>query len=476
MLLEPLENPAVIEPGLNIARPLEIDMPWQWRIALIVFDALMFLGSTGLAALIVSHRVGANLDLTRVGFTAVLAAFIFILAFERFGLYRKSQSLLIRDECYYTIVALMIAGAPFLIVFTIVPSLSSSRLVVVLSLAFATFLVPAMRFAIYYLRMRMQSTEPPVMLVGKRERIDSTAKRLDGEGVRAIRFEADIDADLTSIKAQLDPSKIPWLQHAENIGARTIILTEIIAPDSLRPILWAANRKGITIAFATPRIIQQSYSLILHTVGSQTLLVAQPLSATRPVNIFIKRCLDISLGFFGLLVFSPIMLLCAVAIFLESGGPVLYRQVRVGKNGLLFNILKFRSMPVNIEHQSGAIWSPAGDTRTTRVGKLLRRISFDELPQIFNVLSGEMSIVGPRPERPIFVDQFRSQVARYDERHLVPPGITGCSQIHLARKDDQTKISDKVHLDLYYIQNWSLLMDLSLIFKTAAEFLFQRAF
>jgi len=153
---------------------------------------------------------------------------------------------------------------------------------------------------------------------------------------------------------------------------------------------------------------------------------------------------------------------------------VMYRQERVGRDGKTFQILKFRSMGLDAE-KNGAMLATAGDVRVTRVGKFIRRTSLDELPQLINVLRGEMSIVGPRPERPVFVQQFEQKYPRYAERHLVPPGITGWSQVYGKRVLGFDDVPDKLRGDLFYVENWSLFMDVAVCLKTAAEVLFHKA-
>ena len=143
------------------------------------------------------------------------------------------------------------------------------------------------------------------------------------------------------------------------------------------------------------------------------------------LNVVFKRFMDALLALFGLIVLSPLLLLVAVLVKLSSPGPVFYRQERCGLNGRTFRMLKFRSMAVNAENQTGAVWAVKNDARRTRLGAFLRRTSIDELPQLFNVLRGDMSLVGPRPERPVFIEQFRKTIPNYMARHCVKSGITG---------------------------------------------------
>jgi putative colanic acid biosynthesis UDP-glucose lipid carrier transferase len=164
---------------------------------------------------------------------------------------------------------------------------------------------------------------------------------------------------------------------------------------------------------------------------------------------------------------SPLMLLIAIGIKLSSPGPVFYRQQRMTWNGSPFSMLKFRSMPVEAEAASGPVWARAGDARATRFGAFLRRVSLDELPQFLNVLKGEMSIVGPRPERPEFVDEFRKEIPGYMQKHLVKAGITGWAQVNDLRGN--TDLATRIQYDLYYIENWSLAFDLRIMALTVVN-------
>ena len=177
-----------------------------------------------------------------------------------------------------------------------------------------------------------------------------------------------------------------------------------------------------------------------------------------------KRTTDLVLSALALVLLSPLLLLIAALVKLTSNGPVLYRQERMGLDGRTFHMLKFRSMRVDAESQSGAVWARAGDDRRTLIGTLLRQTSLDELPQLWNVFLGEMSLVGPRPERPVFVHQFRKQIPHYMLRHKVKAGITGWAQVNGWRGN--TSLTRRVECDLYYIQNWSYALDLKILTLT----------
>ncbi len=184
-------------------------------------------------------------------------------------------------------------------------------------------------------------------------------------------------------------------------------------------------------------------------------------------NLLLKRCFDVAGAVFALLLLSPVMLLIAALVRMSSRGPTFYRQERMSLDGTRFECLKFRSMPVDAESQTGAVWAKAGDARATPLGAFLRRTSLDELPQLINVLRGDMSLVGPRPERPIFVNQFRTQIPGYMLRHKVKTGITGWAQVNGWRGN--TSLEKRIECDLFYIQNWTIWLDLKILFLTLDE-------
>jgi Undecaprenyl-phosphate glucose phosphotransferase len=195
-------------------------------------------------------------------------------------------------------------------------------------------------------------------------------------------------------------------------------------------------------------------------------------SPLRGLSSVIKRCVDIFGSLCGIMLLSPVLLVISILVPLSSRGPILYRQERMGLDGRSFYCLKFRSMPVDAEKQTGAVWAKATDNRATWLGKFLRRTSLDELPQLFNVLKGEMSLVGPRPERPVFVNKFRSDIPGYMLRHKVKAGITGWAQVNGWRGN--TSLEKRIEYDLYYIQNWSIWLDFRILIMTVGEVFFSK--
>ncbi len=258
--------------------------------------------------------------------------------------------------------------------------------------------------------------------------------------------------------------------------------------DSLHPHLEALSFDEIVVAIPAKRYLQVASVLdSLQDFGKpvRAILDFGPRLAVRekvfqvgrlqmvnlgisPVESFaytvLKRTFDLVSAILGVVILSPVLLAIAVLVKLSSPGPVLFRQERVGRNGKFFMLLKFRTMHCSTSAESDTIWTTKNDPRCTAMGATLRKFSLDELPQLFNVIRGEMSLVGPRPERPHFVAKFRTNIQKYNLRHCCQVGMTGWAQVNGLRGD--TSISDRLQYDLYYIHNWSFGLDLQIIART----------
>jgi exopolysaccharide biosynthesis polyprenyl glycosylphosphotransferase len=187
-------------------------------------------------------------------------------------------------------------------------------------------------------------------------------------------------------------------------------------------------------------------------------------------QLIFKRMFDFLVSALGLVIISPVFLAIALLVKLTSRGPVFYVQTRVGLDGKHFRMIKFRTMVVNAEKDTGAIWSPPNDSRVTKIGKVLRKLSLDELPQLLNVVVGDMSLVGPRPERPELVEKFKQHIPNYMLRHSVKTGMTGWAQVHGLRGN--TPLDKRIEFDIYYIQNWTFRLDLEILWRTILKFQF----
>ena len=234
--------------------------------------------------------------------------------------------------------------------------------------------------------------------------------------------------------------------------------------EKLRHIVALCEKSGVHTKFIP------DYGNIIPTVPYMEDLQGLPVIHIRHVplnnmsNAAVKRAVDIFGSIVGIVLFSPIMLIVAVLIKLTSPGPVIYCQERVGLHNRPFKMYKFRSMTVQDPGKEKSRWTTRGDSRVTPIGKLIRKTSIDETPQFFNILKGDMSLVGPRPERPFFVEKFKEEIPRYMIKHQVRPGLTGWAQVNGYRGD--TSIMKRIEHDLYYIENWSLGFDFKILFLT----------
>jgi exopolysaccharide biosynthesis polyprenyl glycosylphosphotransferase len=451
--------------------------PTGWAIILLVTDVALFLVASALGALIGFHRWRSPLVVQHLVVAEVLYVGLWVLIFDRLGLYRRTFALSMKDELYYTAAALILGTIPQLVLFTIYPGISTSRIALLFALLFSIILVGSSRALMHSTRQRQWlHSRRRICIVGKAEdasRVVESLELNDDSETLTLAVD-DVGETVGHVRADAKAADVEWLDRARRWGCDALILTEMLPPHALGHILEAAVNERIRLSFAPPEMTRYAYDLSLHLDGRQVLIVPSRLRACTPRAQLLKRMMDIAFACVALALFAPVMLAAAIAVYLDSGWPVIFKQERVGSGGKRFAIFKFRSMRHDAE-RDGARWASENDPRKTRVGALLRRLSLDELPQLFNVLRGDMSLVGPRPERPIFVDLFRSTLPRYDERHLVRPGITGWSQIHMKRVLEPSAAGEKLEYDLQYLQSWSPFLDVSVLFQTLCEFLFHHA-
>lgn len=454
--------------------------PAGWIVLLVVSDVLFFTVASALGALIGFHRWDQPRNVSHLLVADAIFVALWVVTFARLGLYGGIYALTIKDELYYTIAGLSLGTIPQLVLFTIFPGISTSRVALLCALGFSIVLVGSSRAAVHAARSTSRfARSRRTAVVGTPERVASAMESLElpEDSATLLVTVDDIDQSINDIDLSRDADLtcIEWFSRARSWGCDALILTEILPPNIVPHLLEVSARDHIQFAFAPPRITRFAYSLSLAADGRQALIVPGRLRACTPRAQLFKRLNDVTLACVALMLFAPIMIAAAIAVAVDSGLPIFYAQERVGLGGRVFSILKFRSMKQDAEREVGAVWASAADPRKTRVGGILRRFSIDELPQLINVLRGDMSLVGPRPERPVFVDLFRKTLTRYDERHLIRPGITGWSQVHMQRVLEPSAAGEKLEYDLQYLENWSPFLDLSVLFQTLFEFLFHRA-
>jgi len=440
-----------------------------WIAILVAADLTMFVVASYVAGALSDHTWSLYWAKLRFWHSSIIFVAIWLMIFQLLGLYRRSFALSIRDEFYFTLVALVLGVMPQFVAFTLMPSLSSSRLVLLLATLLAIVFVGSVRGALHALRGREQEKRGSRILVaGSYDQAEILSERLERAGGIEVIFAGSARSRNPGLN-RWDISE--YVRKADELRCERLVLTEVPSPDEIYKLMEAARRRGIALYLPLPETYSRVFRLTIDRKGEQAFVVPVPPTICSPVARLAKRILDIGVTSVLIVLLSPLIVLAALLVAGGSGMPILYRQERVGRDGRIFNILKFRTM----RQDAGSEWAQPGDARITPIGAFLRRTSLDELPQLFNVLKGEMSLVGPRPEMREFEDRFAETVDSYAERRLALPGITGWAQVHLKRNLTPEDVHDVLAYDLFYIEHWSLFLDLGVLFKTGAEFLFHRA-
>ena len=306
------------------------------------------------------------------------------------------------------------------------------------------------------------------------------ARQLASEVARELTRRPDLNMEvagfLSSNAAALEGEKIFGLPVLGSTAELEKIVTEqgiskiVVALEDSRGVLpvrelVSLRVRGIRVDDASTALSALTGRVSLRTLKPSWFVFSDGFHRSK-MSERIKRVLDLAFGIIGLALASPIMILTAIAIRLDSKGPVFYRQMRVGWMSKPFAVLKFRSMRVDAESDSRPQWAIEGDPRVTRVGRFIRKYRLDELPQFINVIRGEMSLVGPRPERPEFVQDLRKTIPYYDERHSVRPGITGWAQVQYRYGASVDDAFHKLEYDLFYLKNLSVTFDIAILFQT----------
>ena len=401
---------------------------------------------------------------------AALVAVVGFISLVAMGLYQFHQRLYFREAVVRVMVGLAFACLALAILFYAFPVLLITRDIAAIAIGYSLVLMLIVR--LYFVRnvdehMFRRST----LVYGAGDRAASIAairRRADRRGFKVVARVAALGDMIVGDEDVLETNGKSLTDIAVEKGAEEIV----IAMDDRRgnlPVreLLDARLAGIDVIDLLEFLERETGKIRVDLV-SPGWLIFSPGFRRSKMKEFVKRILDIAVCSVLLLVSWPIMLLIALAIKIEDGisAPVFYRQYRVGQNNKNFNVLKFRSMRVDAEKDGEAVWASENDSRVTRVGNFLRNVRLDELPQVFNVLGGQMSVVGPRPERPEFVSQLQENIPYYAERHVVKPGVTGWAQLKYSYGASEEDAVEKLQYDLYYIKNQTFLLDLMIVLQT----------
>jgi len=398
-------------------------------------------------------------------------------AMAAFGLYQPHVRHNRIDLMLRIALAFAFGGVALLVMYYLVPQTYIGRGVLMISLALGFVAICTLRLLVYSL-LGVEAFKRRVLIIGAGNNADLINRRLrrrsDRKAFSIIGF-LPIEGQAQVVdSALLVRSNEPLLELARRLNAHEIV----VAPDERRgglPMeqMLQCAQHGISVV-DLPMFFEREAGLIkLEVADPSTLVFTGGFDHSMPRRLS-KRLFDVSAAIVLLLIAWPAMLLVAACVWLESGSPVLYRQTRVGEGGRTFNLAKFRSMRTDAEKDGVARWASSNDDRTTRVGRFIRATRLDELPQLFNVLAGDMSFVGPRPERPQFVDQLNEEIRYYSVRHSVKPGLTGWAQLRYPYGASVQDAREKLKFDLFYVKNHGLIFDFMILLQTVEVVLFRR--
>jgi sugar transferase (PEP-CTERM system associated) len=401
---------------------------------------------------------------------AVVFAIVGLLVLYANGLYDFGERLSPRELMIRLLRTFSIVSLASWAVFFVFPSVETGRGVYALSLLFGASFVLAWRVLLGWI-LRSEGFSERILIVGADEKaIDIARETLARKhlGYRVVGF-LDDDPRLQGVSI-LNPRVIGTTAQACELALQHGVTRVVVAAMDYRgrlsmDALLHCKTRGVRVQEGSSYYEQITGKIMVEGLRKSWLIFSDGFVVSRG-TLFAKRLLDILVAGVGLVLALPFMLLVALAVRLDSPGPVFFRQDRVGRGGREFTLWKFRSMRTDAE-AGGARWAVQGDPRVTRVGRFIRKTRLDELPQLWNVLAGDMSLVGPRPERRMFVEQLKEVCPWYEQRLVVRPGLTGWAQVKAPYASTFEESIEKLKFDLYYIKNLSLFLDISILLSTA---------
>lgn len=448
---------------------------------LILADAAIIYGGIVLALYLRLGIDGVNHELNeRNGWEKiVLATLVCLLILYFYDLYDFTVTGNRRELMLGLVQALGIAWALLAFLFYFVPPLFIGRGVSVIAVPVVLVLLLTWRILIHYLTGHPDIGEK-ILIVGTGSTALDTAKsvweRRDA-GYRVVGFVTENGAKPHEMQPQVNligsADNLEKIIKQEKINRVVIAVRERRGTFPTETLLKMSLAGNVNIEECTSFFERVTGQVHLDMVRPSWLIFGGRKRDTR-LTTFLRELIHRSLALAGLILSLPIALLTAILVRIDSRGPIFYKQERVGKNGNIFEVIKFRSMKTDAEKDGKPVWATTDDERTTRVGSVIRKIRVDEIPQFWNIIKGEMSFVGPRPERPHFVSQLAEEIPYYEHRHLTAPGLTGWAQIKHPYGASVEDARCKLQYDLYYIKNQSLALDLVIVFETVKTVLFSR--
>jgi sugar transferase (PEP-CTERM system associated) len=433
-------------------------------------EILLIFGSVAIAARAHGAGADASLDLWKIALVTGLCQICFYYNdLYDLTVVHSSRELLIR--------LLQAAGAASIIIallYLLMPSLNIGNGIFASSLVI--FLIAIIAWRLLFNRLAYTSNlEERVLIVGSGTTARTLARQIQHQhdfGYRVVGYVNDQPGGQGLLTpATLGTAEdLPRIVRAHDVDRIVVALSDRRGHLPIAELL-EAKLSGIKVEDATTTYERLTGKILIDDLKPSWLIFSDGFVISRWTR-FVKRAFDLLLASTGFVLAAPFTLLTALAVYLDSEGPILYCQERVGENGRIFTVYKFRSMCVDAEKAGTPMWAAEDDQRVTRVGRVIRKIRLDELPQLWNVLRGDMSFVGPRPERPFFAEQLSQEIPFYQQRHAVKPGVTGWAQIKYQYGSSVEDAMEKLRYDLYYVKHLSIALDLSIVFDTVKVILF----
>lgn len=453
----------------------------RWLLLLALGEFCVFIGSLMAAMYIRFWAEPEYLEVFSASFElrAVVFGLVMVTSLAAIGLYQRSLrdnwlGLLARQSIGFVMGSIAVT-----FVFYLAPQIFIGRGVIGVALLIS-FPIVALGRSLFFRMVDIKALRRRVLVLGAGRRaakiVNQMRRRVDRRGFVVVGY-LPVEGEATSVSEEflLDNS-----EGLYEIVLRLQINEVVIATEDRRgqlpmPDLLACKQDGVVITNLITFFEREQGKVKLSLIDPSWLVFSNGFDAT-PLRKMSKRLFDVCATVF-LLVFSwPLMLLTVLAIWIESGSgaPILYRQERVGERGKTFQLIKFRSMRVDAEKDGVARWASKEDDRVTRAGRFIRKVRIDELPQLWNVLRGDMSLIGPRPERPRFVEELEKKIQYYALRHCVKPGLAGWAQLNYPYGADEKDAAEKLKYDLFYVKNHNFMLDLIILIQTFEVVLFRR--
>jgi sugar transferase (PEP-CTERM system associated) len=410
-------------------------------------------------------------ETTNFGGVAVVFSALMILTMTTFGLYQRDSMDSFRAMLSRLIASFMVGFAIMSLLFYVVPTLFLGRGAFGLSVIIGFFALVLVRIA-FYKWANWGLLQSRILVLGTGTRADNVESLINSQ-IASSNMNIVGYLPVKGGQNYVTPSRIlpdessTLYSVVKKYAVNEIVLAVRERRGGVLPMqeLLECRLRGVRITELSTFFERERGQVRLDSLNASWLILGEGFN-NNSLRDVVKRGFDLAASGLLLLVTSPVIAITALMIKLDTPGPLFYRQERVGEGGRVFAVCKFRSMRVDAEQAGKPVWATANDDRTTRVGRIIRKLRIDELPQIFNVFRGDMSFVGPRPERPFFVQQLAQEIPYYEARHSIKPGITGWAQVRYPYGASVEDAKEKLQYDLYYVKNHSLFLDIMILIDT----------